>query len=130
MPMRKTTLRVSAADHAEPTVITLLFRDDPADPSPTAATVGYARWRMPTEVPVYRPRGESPAVDSAQDRWDEQEELVMRGVLAELTGTVRGICDPALPDITWTRGGGRLIADCVLTRDGHPVDLAVLEPGR
>jgi hypothetical protein len=85
---------------------------------------------MPTEVPVYRPRGESPAVDSAQDRWDEQEELVMRGVLAELTGTVRGICDPALPDITWTRGGGRLIADCVLTRDGHPVDLAVLEPGR
>jgi hypothetical protein len=94
------------------------------------ATVGYARWRMPTEMPVCRPRGENPAVDSARDRWDEQEELVMRGVLAELTGTVRGICDPAPPDITWTRAGGRLIADCVLTRDGCPVDLAVSEPGR
>ena len=38
--------------------------------------------------------------------------------------------DPAPADITWTRAGGRFAADCALTRDGHPVDLAVAEPGR
>jgi hypothetical protein len=38
--------------------------------------------------------------------------------------------DPAPADITWTRVGGWFVADCALTRDGHPVDLAVAEPGR
>jgi hypothetical protein len=56
--------------------------------------------------------------------------MVMRGVLAEMLGWVRGCCDPAPADITWTRAGGRFVADCALTRDGHPVDLAVAEPGR
>jgi len=128
--MRKTTLRVPVADRREPTVITLSFRDDPADLSPAAVTVRYARWRMPTEVPVYRPRGEDPRIDAAHDQWDEREEMVMRGVLGEMLGWVRGCCDPAPADITWTRAGGRFVADCALTRDGHPVDLAVAEPGR
>jgi hypothetical protein len=128
--MRKTTLRVPAPDWPEATVITFCFRDDPADLSPAAAAVRYARWRMPAEMPVCRPRGEDPRIDAARDRWDEREELVMRGVLAEMLGWVRGCCDPARPDITWTRDGGRLVADCALTRDGHPVDLLILEPGR
>jgi hypothetical protein len=128
--MRKTTLRVPVPGQAEPAVITLSFRDDPAELSPTTAAVAYARPRMPAEMPVYRPRGENPAVDSAQDRWGEQEELVRRGVLAEFTGYVRGCCDPAPPDITWTSAGWRLVADCTLTRDGRPVDVAISEPVR
>jgi hypothetical protein len=98
--------------------------------SPAAVTVGYARWRMPTEMPVYRPHGEDLRIDAARDQWDEREELVMRGVLAEMLGWVRGCCDPAPTDITGTRAGGRLVAYCALTRTGHPVDLAIAEPGR
>jgi hypothetical protein len=128
--MRKTALRVPVADRREPTVITLSFRDDPADFSPAAVTVGYARWRMPTEMPVYRPRGEDPRIDAAHNQWDEREEQVMRDVLGETLGWVRGCCDPAPTDITWTRVGGRFAAGCALTRDGHPVDLAIAEPGR
>ena len=128
--MRTTTVHVPTVRHPEPTVITLSFRDDPVDLAPASATVRYARWRMPIEMPVYRPRGQNAALDSAHDQWDEREELAMRGVLAELLGCVRGCCDPAPEDTTWIRQGGRFIADCALTRDGHPVDLAITEPGR
>ncbi len=107
----------------------VLLRDDPADLSPAAVTVGYARWRMPTEMPVYRPRGEDPPIDAAHDQWDEREELVMRGASARCwdgcaaAATRRRRTSPGLA----TAAGRR---DCALTRDGHPVDLAIAEPGR
>jgi hypothetical protein len=129
--VRKTINRVPTAGHQDHTAITLLFRDDRSDDSPTAATVRYGRWRMPREMPVFRQRGEDPAIDAAQDLWDEQEELVRRGVLAELGGYVRGCLDHPLPaDITWTRDGDRLVADCTLYHKGIPVDLAIDEPGQ
>lgn len=128
--MSEVTFEVPVSGRPKPTVIALSFRDDPADLSPSAVTVRYARWRMPTEMPVHRPRGENPRIDAAQGRWDEREELAMRGVLAELLEPLRDCCDPMPADITWTRSGGRLVADCALTRDGHLIDLVISEPGR
>jgi hypothetical protein len=128
--MRKITLNVPTAHHSSPVVITLCFRDDPADLSPASASIGYARWRMPAEMPAYRPRGENAALDLAWDQWDQQEELVMLGVLTEVLGQAAGLLDQAGPDITWARAGGRLVADCALTREGRPVDLTISEPGR